>query len=235
MSNTNNSNISINFNSISLNNNEIGNCNAKDNNNLLSIVENIENNIESGNELDDKDEIMNFFNFDMERKITRDNIVWENKYYDIWNPVISDEEENDNNEYDTNINNKNISSSFKMDINNNCKLKNNKKVFNQFNNNKYNCKVLNLTSKEFNSKDKNDEINGKNYKLKVNVLKSNELLSKTSNNSFNYNLFRNVSQMKSMGSTNNSSVINCDNEYKMKSHINIFSHLKSLTNNSQNK
>ena len=234
MSNTNNSNISINFNSISLNNNEIGNCNAKDNNNLLSIVENIENNIESGNELDDKDEIMNFFNFDMERKITRDNIVWENKYYDIWNPVISDEEENDNTEYDTNINNKNISSSFKMDINNNCKLKNNKKVFNQFNNNKYNCKVLNLTSKEFNSKDKNDEINGKNYKLKVNVLKSNELLSKTSNNSFNYNLFRNVSQMKSMGSTNNSSVINCDNEYKMKSHINIFSHLKSLTNNSQN-
>ena len=234
MSNTNNSNISINFNSISLNNNEIGNINVKDNNNLLSIVENIENNIESGNELDDKDEIMNFFDFDMERKITKDNIVWENKYYDIWNPVISDEEENVSKEYDTNINNKNISSSFKIDINNNHKFKNNKKVFNQFNNNKYNSKLLNLTSKEFNDKDKNDEINGKNCRLKVNVLKSNELLSKTSNNSFNYNLFRNVSQMKSMGSTNNSSVINCDNEYKMKSHINIFSHLKNLTNSSQN-
>ena len=234
MSNTNNSNISINFNSISLNNNEIGNCNAKDNNNLLSIVENIENNIESGNELDDKDEIMNFFEFDMERKITRDNIAWGNKYYDIWNPVISDEEESISNDYDTNIINKNNSSSFKFDNNNNQKFKNNKKVFNQFNNNKYNNKLLNLTSKEFNAKDKIDEINGKNYKLKVNVLKSNELLSKTSNNSFNYNLFRNVSQMKSMGSTNNSSVINCDNEYKMKSHINIFSHLKSLTNSSQN-
>ena len=234
MSNTNNSNISINFNSISLNNNEIGNCNAKDNNNLLSIVENIENNIESGNELDDKDEIMNFFEFDMERKITRDKIVWENKFYDIWNPVISDEEENNSNEYGTNINNKNNSSSFKVDINNNHKFKNNNKVFNQCNNNKYNSKLLNLTNKEFNVKDKNDEINGKNYKLKVNVIKSNELLSKTSNNSFNYNLFRNVSQMKSMGSTNNSSVINCDNEYKMKSHINIFSHLKSFTNNSQN-
>jgi hypothetical protein len=197
-------------------------------------VENIESNIESGNELDDKDEIMNFFEIDMERKITKDKIVWEKKFYDIWNPVISDEEENMSNEYGTNINNKNNSSSFKVDINNNHKFKNNKKVFNQFNNNKYNYKLLNLTSKEFNVKDKNDEIKGQNYKLKVNVIKSNELLSKTSNNSFNYNLFRNVSQMKSMGSTNNSSVINCDNEYKMKSHINIFSHLKSFTNNSQN-
>ena len=75
-------------------------------------MENIENNIESGNELDDKDEIMNFFEFDMERKINRDNIVCENKFYDIWNPVISDEEENNS----TNINNKNNSYSFKVDI-----------------------------------------------------------------------------------------------------------------------
>ena len=228
MSNINNSNISINFNSISLNNNEIGNCLVKDNNNLLSIVENIENNIESGNEIDDKEEIMNFFEFDMERKVNKDNIIWDNKYYDIWNPEISDEEE-DNNKY--NINNKNITSS--LDINNNCKF-NNRKSFKQFKNNNYHSKLLNITHKKLNYKEKNDKINEKNIKLKVNILKSNENISCTSNNSFNHKINRNISQLRSMGSTNNSSVINFDSEYKIKSHINIFSHLKNLINNSQN-
>ena len=60
--NTNNSNSSINFNSISLNNNEIGNGLYKDNNNLLvSIVEHIENNNECQNELEDKEEFINSF------------------------------------------------------------------------------------------------------------------------------------------------------------------------------
>ena len=177
----NNSNLSINFNSISLNNNDIGNCLGKDNINLLvSIVEHIENNNEGMNEIEDKEEIMDFFEFDNDRKITKENIIWENNYYDIWNPIISDEED---------IN----------DIN-------------------------------YNSKENIEEINEKRYKLKVNLLKS-----KTSNNSFNYKMTKklSVSQVKSIGSTNSSSIINCDNnDNKIKS--NIFSHSKDKNNYSTN-
>ena len=90
--NNNISNISINFNSISSNNNEIGNL-GKDNNNLLvSVVEKIEKTIESVNEIDDKEEIMDFFKFDTERKIKKDDIIWDNNEYNIWNPNISDDE-----------------------------------------------------------------------------------------------------------------------------------------------
>ena len=89
--NNNFSNISINFNSISSNNNETGNL-GKDNNNLLSIVEKIENNIESGNEIDDK-EVMDIFKYDnTERKIKKEDIIWDDKNYDIWNPNIIDDE-----------------------------------------------------------------------------------------------------------------------------------------------
>ena len=214
VSNTNNSNISINFNSISLYNNDIENCPTKDNNNLLSIVENIENNIESENVFDDKDEIVNIFGFDMERKVNKNSIIWDNKYYDIWNPVISDEEEN-NNKY--NKNNKSIPSSSNIK----------KNLLNRFKNNNYNSILLNLTCKELN------KIKEKNLKLKVNELKSKENKSSTSNNSSNYKINRNISQMRSIGSTNNSSVINFNSEYKIKRHIKIFNHLKNLTKNSQ--
>ena len=177
----NNSNLSINFNSISLNNNDIGNCLGKDNINLLvSIVEHIENNNEGMNEIEDKEEIMNFFEFDNDKKITKENIIWENNYYDIWNPIISDEED-----------------------------------INEIN---------------YNNKENIEETNEKRYKLKVNLLKS-----KTSNNSFNYKMTKklSVSQVKSIGSTNTSSMINCDNNYnKLKS--NIFSHSKDKKNYSTN-
>ena len=89
--NNNCSNISINFNSISSNNNETGNL-GKDNNNLLSIVEKIENNIESTNEIDDKEEIMEIIKMDLERKIKKEDIIWDNENYDIWNPNITDDE-----------------------------------------------------------------------------------------------------------------------------------------------
>jgi hypothetical protein len=175
--------MSINFNSISINNNEIGNCLYKDNNNLLvSIVEHIENNNEGINEIEDKEEIMDFFEFDNEKKISKENIIWEDNYYDIWNPNISDIEE----------------------VNNGI---------------------------ESNNKENKDEGNEKKCKLKVNLLKS-----KTSNNSFNYkaNKKLSVSQMKSMGSTNSSSVINCDNDNnKFKS--NILNHSKEKKKNCSSK
>ena len=83
------SNNSINFNSLSLNNNEFGyNSNCKENN-LDYIVENIEKKEESLNDVDDKDEIIDFFKFDLVRKISKNDVKWDNKYYNIWNPDIS--------------------------------------------------------------------------------------------------------------------------------------------------
>ena len=104
------SNNSINFNSLSLNNNDF-NCYYKENNNMLDyIVEKIEKNEESVNLADDKEEILDFFKFDLSRKIARKDLKWENKYYDIWNPDISsDFEENDNDESELNSKNNNIS------------------------------------------------------------------------------------------------------------------------------
>ena len=186
--NINNSNISINFNSISLNNNETGNNICKDNNNLLiSIVEH--NNIEKTNEIDDKEEIIDIFGFDMEKKKSKENIIWENKYYDIWNPIISDIEDE------------------------------------EFNENISNIKVNDYSHKEY-----NEEFSEKRYRLKVNLLKS-----KTSNNSFNFHLNKktSTSHIKSMASTNSSSLINCDNENKIKSSI--FSYSKDFNNKSKNR
>ena len=118
------SNNSINFNSLSLNNNEF-NCYSKDNNNMLDyIVEKIEKNEESVNYVDDKDLIIDFFKFDLSRKINKKDIKWENKLYDIWNPDISsDYDENDiddeNDYYNINkISNDTKNKSINMNINN---------------------------------------------------------------------------------------------------------------------
>ena len=227
--NTNNSNISINFNSISLNNNETGNYTVKDNNNLLvSIVEHIENNIECANEIDDKEEIMDFFDLDIKRKITKENIIWENNYYDIWNPVISDDDIEENNDFSSSIKNE-------LGISRRNKYIKRKKILTKFKKNN----LSNMKSNEFHhEKDYTSELSEKDYKLKVNLLKStSKLKSKTSNNSFNYkaNKVLSVSQMKSMGSTNNSTVINYDNNEKLiKS--NIISHIRDFNtiNNTKN-
>ena len=91
------SNNSINFNSLSLNNNEfVCNSNCKENN-LDYIVENIEKKEESLNDVDDKDEIIDFFKFDLVRKISKNDVKWDNKYYNIWNPDISSDSDLDEN------------------------------------------------------------------------------------------------------------------------------------------
>ena len=175
--NTNNiSNLSINFNSISSNNNEIGHDLGKDNNNLfVNILEKIENNAESANEIEDKEEIMDIFKFDMERKIKKEDIVWENNIYNIWNPNISNDD-------------------------------------------------LNELSNIYPKKEENIKTNKNNklIRLKVNLIKPNDLSKgKPSNNSFINQIKKrlNISQVKSMGSTNNSSRINFDNENLIKSNI----------------
>ena len=118
------SNNSINFNSLSLNNNEF-NCYCKDNNNMLDyIVEKIEKNEESVNYVDDKDLIIDFFKFDLSRKINKKDIKWENKIYNIWDPEInSDFDENDfddeNDNYSLNkISNDTKNRSINININN---------------------------------------------------------------------------------------------------------------------
>ena len=125
------SNNSINFNSLSLNNNEFVCYNNKENNNMLDyIVEKIEKKDESANYGEDKDEIMDFFKFDLVRKISKNDIKWENKYYDIYNPEISfdyqDESEQDN--FNDLINNKNLN----LNINKNI-IKSDKNLFNIYN------------------------------------------------------------------------------------------------------
>ena len=172
--NNNISNISINFNSNSSNNNETCNILSKDNNNLLvSLMGKIEKNVESINEInDDKEEIMDFFTFDMERKIKKEDINWEQDYYDIWNPNIEDND-----------------------------LKNEQ------------CKKIS----------------------KINLLKTNNISnSKRSNNNYitNKNKTLSISQIKSLGSTNNSTEINYDNENKIKS--NIFNQMNNCSLNNNN-
>ena len=233
--NTNNSNLSLNFNSISINNNEMGNL-GKDNNNnnlLVSIVEHIENNNEMPNEIEDKEEFMDLLELDeeKEKKFSKDNILWDNNYYDIWNPVFSDIEKDNNDieeeddfgenyykcEINSDINNINL---YNKNAGNNNVFINKKRKFVK-NNNKRN--KINNYDTNYETEDK------KNYKLKVNLLKS-----KTSNNSINFKLNpkSSVSQVKSFGSTNSSTMINFDNDYKIKGNSNL-SNIKDSSNNSQ--
>ena len=238
--NTNNSNLSLNFNSISLNNNEFGNlckdAHTNNNNLLVSIVEHIENNNENQNELEDKEEFMDLLELDeekeKEKKISKENISWDKNYYDIWNPDISDVEDNDNSE-----NNGFVDDYFKCEVND---FKNN--LLNNYNTKKKNSgnvfinkkrKFIKPNPKKRSSKNNNanneTEESQKNYKLKVNLLKT-----KTSNNSINFKLNQksSISQVKSLGSTNSSTMINLDSDCKMKNSNN-FSNIKDLSNNSQ--
>ena len=86
------------------------------------IVEKIEKNEESLNYVDDKDLIIDFFKFDLSRKISKKDIIWEKKIYNIWNPEIdSDYDENeytDDNDYNINkITNDTKNKSINMNIN----------------------------------------------------------------------------------------------------------------------
>ena len=222
--NTNNSNLSLNFNSISLNNNELGNGLYKDNNNLLvSIVEHIENNNEGQNELEDKEEFIDLLELDEQKKISKENIIWDDNYFDIWNPTFSDVDSNNDNIINNNndfINEDIGENYFKCEVNDN--NLNNKNIFIN-RKRRYIKNVTRKNMKNFNNEGKSD------YKLKVNLLKP-----KTSNNSFNFNLTQklSVSQLKSFGSTNNSTMINLDNDFKIKSNNN-FNNIKDMSNNSQ--
>ena len=182
------SNNSINFNSLSLNNNEFNYI--KDNNNMLDyIVEKIEKNDESVNYAEDKEEILDFFTFDLSRKINKKDLKWEKKYYDIWNPDISsDFDENDNDEFNIKFNNNNIkdekeNKSINNNINNKYLMKN-KNINNSMGYIKYNIPkksnlifTFNKNKDKSNNKIKFSEINKNN----INNNKSNEIIKNKNN------------------------------------------------------
>ena len=193
------SNNSINFNSLSLNNNEF-NLNCKDNNNMLDyIVEKIEKNEESVNYVDDKDLIIDFFKFDLSRKINHKDIKWENKIYDIWNPEIdSDYDENDyideNDDITNKISNDTKNRSINMNINsiNNKFLGLNKNVTNKsmgfikYQKNKGKNLIFTFNKKKDKSKTNKKISNNNNQENDIN--KSNKINSNISNdNTFNSN------------------------------------------------
>ena len=84
---------SLYFNSPSLNKNEIGLIGKGNNMHYMgNIIEKIDKNNESENILEDKEKILDFFEEnDLKRKINKNDIEWEDNYYDIYNPLINDD------------------------------------------------------------------------------------------------------------------------------------------------
>ena len=94
--NKNISNISdSNFNSLSLNYDNSGNNNNIKMLNVYSIgmdsiVENIDN--DSSEENEEDNDFLKIFRFDLRRKINRNDIIWDDNCFDIWNPQFCDED-----------------------------------------------------------------------------------------------------------------------------------------------
>ena len=97
--NTNISSNSINFIYLSMNNNECITINNKENNILHIIDENIEKKEDNINCFEDKDELIDIIKFDI-KKISKNDIKWDNECYNIWEPKIeSDFEEDEQNSF----------------------------------------------------------------------------------------------------------------------------------------
>ena len=160
--------LSNNIISFSLNNNDNNNINSNNINNILcfnnlnileNIMEKIEKNEESENDEEGGEEFLNIFGNEsqIQNKINKNNISFEDKFYDIWNPnitTINDEIENVNEIKVDEIkeNNNNINNDFNI-LNN--PLKNEKNSKNDFskiknnfhiNNNNYGKNVNNKLS-----------------------------------------------------------------------------------------
>ena len=234
------SNNSINFNSLSLNNNEF-NYYCKDNNNLDYIVEKIEKNDGSVSCVDDKEEILNFFKFDLSRKIAKKDIKWENKYYDIWNPDISsDFDENDLNENDynynikdMNVNEDNKNKSINININYKYLIKN-KNINKSMGYIKYNIPKKNIIFKFNKNKGKKFGLNEINKNTSNNIIKNS---IEKNNNSKNYSIKYNkgsISRDKDI-STNKSSVnYNINKSHDLSKYSNKYINNYSNYNNNSN-
>ncbi len=255
--NNNNNNINIinnynnvNNNNININNNNNNNNNSNNNNNLKqininsigmdSIVEKIENNCEEDEEDND---FLGFLRFDLKRKINHNDISWEEKSFNIWDPVFIDINEDDdensinnnksssNNNYDNkeniflnktqnsvkyNIRNKNINSNKKISYNN---ISNNSNSNINNNNNNSFINVSSKSSNLMNFKKNTLPVSKKNILKEINMNNSNKELIKLSFNILNPNTTKNFNNNNNNINENNSKsniIINNKNFYNIK-------------------
>ena len=205
--NKNSMNSSLNFNSLSLNNNDAANANANANLKQIninslgmdSIVEKIENNCEEDEEDND---FLGFLRFDLKRKINHNDISWDEKSFNIWDPVFTDVDENDKsilflnktqNNVKYNIRNKNK----KINISNNSNS-----IINNNNNNSF-INVSSKSSNLMNFKKNTLPISKKNILKEINMNNSNKELIKLSFNILNPKSTKNFDNNENPKNTKN--------------------------------
>jgi hypothetical protein len=194
-------------NSISLNNNEIGLVGKGNNRHYMeNIMENNnDRNLEGENTMEEKAQILNFIcEDDLKRKITKNDIEWEDNYYDIYNPIIDDdilEKSFEKDEYEL-IKNK----------------KNNHKFKDLFNS-------LNIIKNNDNVNNKHCYINSENNINTINTISKNDIKSKNKK-------FAMLNNSKSLASTNTSSNIILKNSVRDKENkpLSIFLNVNKIIN-----
>jgi hypothetical protein len=192
---------------------------------MENIMENNDDkNSEGENTIEEKAQILNFiYEDDLKRKITKNDIEWEDNYYNIYNPNIEDI----------------LEPKLEKEENNIIVTNKNKSFYQSFNINKNTDKFKPYyINSESNINNKNNS-----YKNPIHLLFNNSKSLGSTNNSSNI-LFKNSTRDKDAKSfysfTNGNQIVNIQNETSMNSssncNINIKNKLSSLTSiNQENK
>ena len=209
--------------SICLNNNEIGLVGKGKNRHYMeNIMENNDDrNLEGENTIEEKAQILNFIcEDDLKRKITKNDIEWEEKYYDIYDPIIDDnilDQNSSKEKYDIIIKNKPKNKSFCQTLNNNKNIDKSKPYY------------------------INSESNIKCYKNSINLLVNNSKSLGSTNNSSNI-MFKNSLRDKDIKTfssfLNGNKIINIQNNSTLnnsKYNVNKKNKLVSLSSINQDK
>ena len=204
-------------NSISLNNNEIGLVGKGNNRHYMeNIMENNnDRNLEGENTMEEKAQILNFIcEDDLKIKITKNDIEWEENYYDIYNPNIDD------NLFEQNSEKK---EEYDIIIKNNQK---NKSLFQSFNV----SKNSNKSNPYYINSESNINNISRSYKNSINLLFNNSKSLGSTNNSSNI-MFKNNIRDKDAKSLsfflNRNQIINIQNNLSMNSSINCNFNIKN--------
>ena len=209
--NNNNNNNNITNNNTNNNNNEIGLIGKGNNLHYMeNIMENTDKNIETENTIEEKGRILDFFEEnDLKRKITKNDIEWENDYYDVYNPVIDDDNISDE-KTEKNGNQPNTSKQNKQKS---------KHCYINSENNTINCSKISIQNKKVNVCNNSKSLGSTN--TSSNIILKNSVREKDNNKSlsllFNGNKIVNIQN-------NNNSTINAKNY-----NINIKNKLTSLS------
>ena len=202
--------------SICLNNNEIGLVGKGKNRHYMeNIMENNDDrNLEGENTIEEKAQILNFIcEDDLKRKITKNDIEWEENYYDIYDPIIDDnilEQDSSMEKSEIIIKNKPKNKSFYQTLNIN----------------------INLDKSKPNYINSESNINYNSYKNSINLLFNNNKSIGSTNNSSN--IMCKNSDIKSLSSfLNGNQIINIQNNSTLnnsnKYNVNIKNKLVSLS------